>query len=173
MVVACVHSLALITLTNVARGGWNVSDYFYSEVQDERSRSSTTVSLTSVLHQVSKCHLFFCIDPKVDITLLMHSTAPKMLNRGPFNLDARTTMIFCYILIWSRKKTYCCGVYFCRERFLRGEKIRRHHMGKCGSTCWVVWSCRHAHTLGRHGHSPSSFPLGPGMNILLTSHTYI
>lgn len=68
-------------------------------------------------------------------------------------------MIFCYILIWSRKNLLLWCL-LCRERFLHCEKIRRHHMGKCGSTCWVEWSCRHAHTLGRHGHSPSSFPLG-------------
>lgn len=43
--------------------------------------------------------------------------------------------------------------------FLQSGKIRRHHMGRCVWAWRVMWSCRHALTLGGHGHLPSSFPL--------------
>lgn len=57
----------------------------------------------------------------------------------------------------EKKHSWWCLLYW--EHFLQNGKIRRHHMGRCASTCRVVWSCRNAHTLSRHGHLPSSFPL--------------
>lgn len=55
-----------------------------------------------------------------------------------------------FLLLFFLVENRCVLSCSCsREHLLPSGKIRRHHMRRPVSTCRVVWSCRHVHTLSR------------------------